>query len=134
MDFLERARNPQKLTYVVWKETRLELERRSKQSKQVDEIRRLLVGFDEYAPDRGVVSEKAVGTLSWETTEAGWLMRGFHGDKEVASIRKIDNHKPVNGEVDVYEVTVLGQDISDRFKDIDYARKAGSDLFERLRS
>lgn len=134
MNFLERARNPQKLPYKVWEETRAELERRSKQGKQADEIRKLLEGFAEYTPDRGVVSEKAVGTLSWETTEAGWFMRGFHGDKEVATIRKIDNHKPVNGEVEVYEVTVLGQDMPDRFKDIDKARKAGSDLFETLRS
>ncbi|MBC7146993.1 MAG: hypothetical protein H5U24_16575 [Thioclava marina] len=134
MNFLERARNPRKLNYNLWKETRAELERRLRQGKQVDEIRELLKGFSEYTPDRGVASEKTVGALSWETIEAGWLMRGFHGDEVVATIRKIDNHKTVNGEVEVHEVTVLGQNLQERFKDIDKARKAGSDLFEKLRS
>lgn len=133
MTFLEKARNPRKLTYKDWEETRQELGKRSKQGKNVDQLRELLKGFDEYAPDRGTVSEITVGALSWETTEAGWLMRGFHGDKEVAYIRKRDNHKPVNGEVEVYEVTVLGQEVPARFKDIDKARNAGSDLFEKLR-
>ena len=134
MNFLERARNPRKLNYKLWKATRAELERRSKQGKQVDEIRKLLKGFTEYTPDRGAASEKTVGALSWETIEAGWLMHGFHGDKVVATIRKTDNHKPVNGEVEVHEVTVLGQNVQEPFKDIDKARKAGSDLFEKLRS
>lgn len=60
-------------------------------------------------------------------------MRGFHGEKVVATIRKIENHKPVNGQVEVHEVTVLGQNMQERFKDVDKARKAGSDLFEKLR-
>lgn len=129
MTFLEMARNPRQLTYRDWKETRDELGRRAMQGKAVAEILALLEGFEAYDPEPGLSLGKSVGDVTWEDHSAGPQMRGFVEGMEVGWIFKHETHKPANGPHGVYEVSVLGEALSDRFHGIAEAREAGSRLY-----
>lgn len=133
MKFIEMARNTRRLRYADWIETKTRLEGTAKQTKGAEEARELLKGFETYDPEPGINRTTKVALLDWETHDAGPLMRGFAGSDVVATICKRENHRQVNGEVEVYELAVLGETIPDLFHHIKDARQHGSRLYAERR-
>jgi hypothetical protein len=73
---------------------------------------------------------KQVGGIYWEPHGNSEYSRGFDSNgREVASIRKIDNHRYTEENPDVYVLQVLTEQVETPFREIDKARAKAWEVY-----